>query len=118
MIVRAFAVYLVALGLTLAVETPVYALGLSAGGDVSLRRAGRTGLRVNLVSHPLAFLVVFPLLAPIVGSLAALVVVEVGVVYLEAALVWRGRGSGGAAAIAVSCVANVASLLIGLALLH
>ncbi len=118
MIVRAFAVYVVALGLTLAVETPVYALGLAAGGSVALVRAGRTGIRVNLVSHPLAFLVAFPLLTPVIGSLAALVLVEVGVVYLEAALVWRGRDSGGAAAIAVSCIANVASLLIGLALLH
>lgn len=110
--------YIVALALTLAVEIPVYAVGLAAVGDARWPRAGATGLRVNLVSHPLAVLVAFPLLAPVSGTLPALVAVEVGVVYLEAALVWRGGRAGARGALAASCVANVASLAIGLAILR
>lgn len=110
--------YIVALALTLAVEVPVYALGLAAVGDARWPGAGATGLRVNLVSHPLAFLVAFPLLAPALGALPALVAVEIGVVYLEAGLVWRGGRAGAMGALAASCVANVGSLAIGLAVLR
>lgn len=116
MSLRFVALYLAALGLTLAIETPLYAIGLAVGRTVSWQRGGATGLRVNLVSHPLAFLVAFPLLSPVVGALAALVAVEIGVVYLEAALVWRGRDSEPRAALVMSGVANITSLAIGLAL--
>lgn len=111
-------VYIVALALTLAVEVPVYALGLAAVGATRWPRGSATGLRVNLVSHPLAFLVAFPVLSPALGALRALVAVEIGVVYLEAALVWRGGRAGAMGALAASCVANVASLAIGLAILR
>ncbi len=111
-------VYLVALALTLAIEVPVYALGLATTRTVQWRNGGMTGLGVNLLSHPIAFLVAFPLLAPAIGALPALVTVEVGVVYLEAVLVWRGGRADAAPALLVSCVANVASLAIGLAVLH
>jgi hypothetical protein len=111
-------VYIVALALTLVVEMPVYALGLAAVGNVRWPSGGATGLRVNLVSHPLAFLVAFPLLAPRVGTLPTLVAVEIGVVYLEAGLVWRRGRTGALGALAASCVANVGSLAIGLAILR
>lgn len=114
-------VYVVALGLTLAIETPLYSLGLAFGngsGRGDWRGGGTTGVRVNLVSHPIAFLIAFPILVPVIGALAALVAVEVGVVYLEAVLVWRRRRADPLGALALSCVANLASLAIGLALLR
>jgi hypothetical protein len=113
--VRFVALYLAALGLTLAIETPLYALGLAVSRGLSWQRGGTTGLRVNLVSHPLAFLVAFPLLSPEIGTLGALVAVEIGVVYLEALLVWRRRDSDPLAALLMSGVANITSLAIGLA---
>jgi hypothetical protein len=113
--------YLVALGLTLAIETPLYALGLAVGvggGAGDWGGGGSTGVRVNLVSHPLAFLIAFPILVPVIGALAALVAVEVGVVYLEAVLVWRRRHADPLGALALSCVANLTSLAIGLAVIR
>jgi hypothetical protein len=119
--VHAVVIYVVALALTLAIETPLYSLGHAVGfggaaGD--WRSGGTTGVRVNLVSHPIAFLIACPILVPLVGALAALVAVEVGVVYLEAVLVWRRRHSDPLGALALSCVANLSSLAIGLALLR
>ena len=111
-------VYLGALALTLAIETPVYAWGLATRSGTPWRRAGMTGVRVNLVSHPIAFLAAFPLLREVIGSPAALVVVEVGVVYMEAALVGRRQDAAPAVALAVSAVANVASLALGLVALR
>lgn len=111
-------VYIVALALTLAIETPVYALGLVATRSGGWPRGGTTGIGVNLVSHPLAFLVAFPALDPLVGTLPALVAVEVGVVYLEAVLVWKGGRAPAGPAFLLSCIANVASLAVGLAVLH
>jgi hypothetical protein len=112
------AIYLAALALTLAIEAPLYALGFAVVTGTRWQRGGTTGLRVNLVSHPLAFLVAFPLLAPLLGTMAALVVVEIGVVYLEALLIWRRRESNPIEAVVLSAIANVASLAIGLALIH
>ena len=111
-------VYLVALALTLAIESPLYALGFARVRGTTWRRGGSTGLRVNLISHPIAFLVAFPLLAPALGARHALVAVEIGVVYLEAALIWRGREGTPVEAVVLSAVANVASLAVGLALIH
>jgi hypothetical protein len=112
------ALYLAAFALTLAIEAPLYAVGLAVVRGTAWQRGGTTGLRVNLVSHPLAFLVAFPLLAPLVGTTPALVAVEIGVVYLEAVLIWRRCESNPVEAITLSAIANVASLAIGLALIH
>jgi hypothetical protein len=112
------ALYLAALALTLAIEAPLYALGFAVVHGSRWQHGGTTGLRVNLVSHPIAFLIAFPVLAPLLGTMAALVAVEIGVVYLEALLIWRRRESNPMEAVALSAIANVASLAVGLALIH
>lgn len=47
--------YAVALGLTLAVELPVYAVVLRYGWRLRLRVAVPTGLAVNLATHPVTW---------------------------------------------------------------
>lgn len=107
-----------ALVLTLAIEVPFYVatLGLlvPALGEAVLSRS-RTfvlGALVNLVSHPLAFLAAFPLLDQLTGRTAALVVVEVGVIVLEATIIGRWLRDLTVALI-VSSLANVTSLTLG-----
>jgi hypothetical protein len=80
--------YAAALILTLAIETPAYAGFLRRALDVPARRGLAAGAAVNFVSHPLAFLVVMPRIAPRLGYFPALAVVETGVWILEALLLW------------------------------
>ena len=108
--------YATALILTVAVEVPLYAVGLSRLATLARWRAARIGLAVNAVSHPLAFLVAWPLLRAPLGRAAALVLIEVAVMVGEAWAVRRLAGDT-AAALITAAVANSASLTIGLALL-
>jgi len=80
--------YVGALGLTLLIEMPVYASVLRCGLSISARRGLAAGAAVNLISHPLAFLIVMPALDRPLGFFAALTVTEAGVWVLESALLW------------------------------
>jgi hypothetical protein len=80
--------YVAALGLTLLIEMPVYASVLRCGLTISARRGLGAGAAVNLISHPLAFLIVMPALARPLGFFPALVLIEAGVWVLESALLW------------------------------
>ena len=112
------AVYVAALGLTIAIESPVYGLLLHAIEHTPIRRGILAGVFVNLVSHPVAFLALFPVLFPVVGGLWALVVVEILAVSMEASLLWlRGRRDP-IALVGISYLANAASLSLGLLLLR
>jgi hypothetical protein len=106
--------YLRALGLTLLIEMPVYATALHYGLSISVRRGLAAGAAVNLISHPLAFLVVMPALDRPLGFPAALTATEAGVWILESALLWlwfrRDLDLLGLAAL----LANAASLAVGL----
>lgn len=110
--------YLIALLLTLGIEVPVYVATLgpvarALGGPVlPWSQAFVLGITVNLVSHPLAFLVVFPLVRQLTGRTAALVLVEIGVLVLEAMIIWR-RLPNGATALSASSLANLSSLTVG-----
>lgn len=108
--------YAAALMLTLAVEVPLYVIGLTRLTSFARWRAARVGLVVNAVSHPLAFLIAWPLLRAPLGRAAALAVIEVAVMLGEA---WGVRRLAGdtAAALITAAVANSASMAIGLALL-
>jgi len=110
--------YLRALGLTLLLEVPVYALALWSLFDVRPLLGIGAGIAVNAVSHPLAFFVLFPVLADVLGSVTALTVVEVAVWLVEASLlfVWLRRKAD--TLLAVSLVANGLSLSAGLLLLR
>ena len=110
--------YALALLLTLGIEVPVYVATLGPPAR-ALRwpvlpwsQALVLGITVNIVSHPVAFLVVFPLLRQLTGRTAALVLVEIGVLVAEAMIIGR-RLSNGVMALRASSLANLASLTIG-----
>jgi hypothetical protein len=106
--------YLAALGLTLMIEVPVYASVLRRGLTISSRRGLTAGAAVNLVSHPLAFLVVMPALARPLGFFPALVVIEAGVWVLESALLWLWLRRDLDLLSLAALLANAVSLAVGL----
>ena len=110
--------YSQALLLTLAIEVPIYGVLLGPlarvfGRPLPSRSTGlAAGAVINLVSHPLAFLLVIRLLRPVTGSTVALVVVEVGIIVLEGAIIGRWLRVENVGLIA-SSVANITSLALG-----
>lgn len=80
--------YLAALGLTLLIEIPVYAGVLRWGLEIRPERGLTAGAAVNLISHPVAFLIVMPALVRPLGFFPALVVIEASVWVFESALLW------------------------------
>ncbi|MBL8775833.1 MAG: hypothetical protein JNK12_07875 [Acidimicrobiales bacterium] len=109
--------YPVALGATLAVEVPLYAALLPRLAPVSRSRAVAVGVAVNVVSHPLLWFVLVPLVEQAGAStVVAVAVAELLVWLLEAALCRLLAGSGWRASLEVAAVANAASLGLGLVL--
>jgi hypothetical protein len=108
--------YAPALLLTLVIEGPCYVVGLTGRSVGGWGSAVATAAAVNLISHPLAFLVVHPPLEDAIGSIAALAITESAVVMGEAALLLLRRVPAGVALVASGC-ANVASLVVGAAVL-
>jgi hypothetical protein len=106
--------YLLALGLTLLVEVPVYAAGLVLLCEVRPLPGVAAGITVNLISHPLSFLVALPALQPRIGYWPAVALIEVLVWPFEALLlcVWLRHDLG--VLLGLSFVANGLSLGIGL----
>lgn len=115
--------YVAALAITVAVETPLYAAGLRRIGTPppAWRRAAFAGAAVNLVSHPVGWLVLWPLLEPRVGAFPAFAVLEAVVVVGEWAALCRWlrplpSGDRRAALLVLALVANAASMAAGVAL--
>lgn len=109
--------YGTALALTLAIECPLYMLALWRYADCRPASGAVRGVAVNLVSHPLAIGLTLPLLGLVIGYWWAVIVIEVGVFLLEAALLrlsTRDVEFDRLGRIALAC--NVASLSVGLAL--
>lgn len=108
--------YVEALALTLAVETPIYCLLLTHFAGVRLREALVAAIVVNLVSHLLFTFVLVPAVGQYVSSVGAVLVGEVVVCALEAGLlfVWLRRDL--LVVIAASLIANGCSLAAGLIL--
>jgi hypothetical protein len=104
--------YLAALLLTLAVEPPLYAVALRAGLRVPPLRGYLEGLLANATSHPLAFVVLYPL----TGESVALV--EAFVVAWEAALLRVRLGHDLPLLAGLSLVCNAVSLGLGAAVLR
>ncbi len=107
--------YTTALGLTLLIELPVYMVALTIRASRPWRESLFIGLGVNLISHPIAFLVLFENLERPVGGAVALVVTELAVVTGEAWMLLRRRISSGVA-LGTSAFANIASLVLGVAI--
>jgi hypothetical protein len=106
--------YLLSLGLTLLLEVPVYTAGLAVLCGVRPFAGGAAGIGVNLVSHPISFLLLLPVLQPHIGYWPAVALIEVLVWPAEALMLyaWLRRNLG--VLIALSFVANGLSLSIGL----
>ena len=101
--------YLAALLLTVGVETPLYALALRRLLGERGRRRYLVAAAVNLSSHPLTWLVLYPLVDD-------LVVVELFAVVWEAAWLWAWLRREPAVLAAVSLVVNGLSLGLGVLL--
>lgn len=101
--------YAAAYALTLAVEPPVYAYGLSRLGH-GARRGYVAGLLGNATSHPLTWLVLFPLLSERTADGVAFVAVEAFAIAWEAGLLCAWFRRERAALVAVALVANAVSL--------
>ena len=110
--------YFSSLGLTLLVEVPIYAGALALMLRVRPRWGALAGTGVNIVSHPIGFLIIGPAVRSSVGFTGALVVIETMAVISEWGLLlcWRRRDP--AILLAISILANGASFLAGVALLH
>jgi hypothetical protein len=106
--------YLPAYALTLAAEPPLYALALRRLG-VPARRGYALGLLVNVTSHPLAWLVVYRAVG---SSSAGVVAAEAFAIGWEAGLLWRVLRREATLLVALSLLANGASLGLGAALLR
>jgi hypothetical protein len=106
---------LLALGITITLESPIYSLLLSLCLGVSRVEGLWGGVCANLVSQPLAFLVVVPLLMPSLGLVQSIVIVEIGIAWLgEAVLLWRWHRWEWRVLLGTSAVANAISLAAGL----
>lgn len=109
--------YPAAAGLTLALELPVYAVGLRRFAGLSWGRAVVVGVVVNVVSHPALWFVVVPAVRALSGSHVVAVVVAEALVFggEAAAATWalpdRRRWP---AAAGTAVAANALSLAVGL----
>jgi hypothetical protein len=106
--------YVAALGLTLLIEMPVYASVLRGGLGISARRGLAAGAAVNLISHPVAFLIVMPALDRPLGFFAALVLIEASVWVLESTLLWLWLRRDVDLLSLAALLANAVSLAVGL----
>lgn len=109
--------YGTALALTLAIECPLYSLALWRHADCRPTSGALRGLAVNLVSHPLAVGLTLPVLGVLIGYWWAVIVIEIGVFLLEAALLRLSTPDvdfDRLGRIALAC--NMASFTVGLAL--
>jgi hypothetical protein len=108
--------YLWSLGLTLLIEVPVYAAGLAGLCGVRLVPGAAAGTVVNLITHPIGFLVVLPALQPHTGYWTALALLEVLVWPAEALMLFAWLRRDLRVLLGLSFVANGLSLGIGLLL--
>ena len=109
--------YLAALLLTLAVEPPLYALALRRAFGVPARRGYAEGLLANATSHPLTWLVLFPL-TDRAAPLVAAAVVELVVVAWEAGLLRLRVVRDLPLLVGLSFVVNAVSVALGAAVLR
>ncbi|HUC36638.1 MAG TPA: hypothetical protein VMR97_05890 [Acidimicrobiales bacterium] len=110
--------YLLALCLTVVIEAPVYACLLRVMQSTPMPQGLAAGAGVNLVSHPIGFLVLFPLLERPMGPFPALAIVELVVVLVEAGLLFAVQRREALPICGISYVANVASFSLGVLLLR
>jgi hypothetical protein len=107
--------YAAALALTLAIEVPLYVACLALWASRPWSSAVGIGVAVNVVTHPMAFLMAYPVLDGALGVTVALAVTELAVTLAEACML-RCWGVEPVKALWTSGLANVTSLVVGSAL--
>jgi hypothetical protein len=108
--------YLVASGLTLAVEVPVYVAALRLVAAIGSRRAALWAVLVNLLTHPLLWWVLAPAARDRLGAGPGTATVEVWAVAVEAGVLWR-LSRDPVVAVGAAVCANTCSFLLGAAVL-
>ena len=98
-----------ALGLTIAVELPLYVLGLGVLRLAGPVRALLLGVGVNLLTHPVLWFVLAP-----DPTAVRIVVAEVVACLVEAAVIWLVVRRDGALLVVLALGANAASFSVGL----
>lgn len=96
---------------------PIYGALARYALALPLSRGALVGVGVNLVSHPVGFLVLGPALTGALGDTGALAVVEIWAWASETTLLWVAlRRRRGAELALISLVANGASFAVGVVL--
>lgn len=107
--------YVLALAVTVLVEAPLYAAALPRLASVAPATAARLAVLVNVVSHAMAWLVLWPAFRSVLGPVPAFVAVE-AIVCVAEWRAWRGwRRFDGPGLAALVLIANAASLAGGAA---
>lgn len=110
-------VFASAWALTLLIEVPIWVALLERVLEVDRRRAVAVAIGVNAVSHPLLWFLLQPLLVDATGSdLLGIVAAEAVVVGFEAALAYLVVRRDPGPLVALSVLANLASVLVGIVL--
>ena len=109
--------YLLALGLTLIVEVPLFWTGLYRFAGVRFGRGWRLAIAVNLLSHPVVYLALYPWLTGILDTTLAASLVESVVLLAEWWLLCRWTRGRAERLLAMSLVSNCASFIAGRMLL-
>lgn len=109
-------VFPTALAVTILVEVPVVVVLAAALRVAPWRRAAGAAAVASLLTLPLLWFVLVPLLEPALGWVGAVLVGEALVVAAEVAVYSRLLGCDLPAALGLSLAANAASVLVGLAL--
>ncbi|MFN8636258.1 MAG: hypothetical protein U0893_20610 [Chloroflexota bacterium] len=105
--------YLSALLLTLAIEAPIVAYGLARWYRVRTALGIVLGLVASLVTHPVVWFVLPPLLVPWVGIFGYLLGAEAFAWLVEAAVFWLALRRDWPGLLLVSLCANLASFTVG-----
>lgn len=106
--------YILALGLTLLVEIPLYSTGLRLILRTPPLTAARLALAANLIAHPIAYFLLFPSLAAPLGPIPA-AATESLVMLAKWWLLRRWNHDNSDRLLVLSLVCNAASFLLGYA---
>jgi hypothetical protein len=105
--------YLGAFGLTLAIELPLYVLGLRLLVGVDSGKSLTAGLLGNLASHPLIWFGLYPSLLGEFGLLPTTIIVELFAMLVEWLIVSRAYGALSSRLLVASLLANASSFVFG-----
>ena len=107
------AIYAIALLLTLAIEVPIVAAGLTRWYRVPAARGVALAAAANVLTHPVAWFVLPALFVPIIGTLGYLFIAEGFAWLVESTIFWLATRRDPFELLLLSLVANLASFAAG-----